>query len=222
MMAFDTELARFNMVEQQVRPWDVLDQRVLDVFRLTPREKFVPQALRLHAFTDTLLPLGHGEVMMPPVVEGRLLQSLDIQKHEHVLEIGTGSGFLTACLARLGASVLSVDIHADFTHAADERLSALDIDNVRLETGDALGGWQPNPDHGFDVIVVTGALLTIPDTLRSHLKIGGRLFVITSRAPAMAACVLTRVDETAWSERQVFETCLPYLVGAEPAPRFVF
>lgn len=171
MMAFDIERARFNMVEQQIRPWDVLDKRVLDTLLKVPREHFVPAEQQHFAFSDIALPIGHGETMLPPVVEGRILQSLLIAPHERVLEIGTGTGFFTACLAHLGQSVHSVDIYPDFTQTALEKLDALNIDRVVLETGDAVNGWASK--ERFDVIVLTGAVQQIPESYRQQLNVGG-------------------------------------------------
>ena len=156
MMAFDTELARFNMIEQQIRPWDVLDKRVLATLAQVPREQFVAPEQRNLAFSDLALPIGFGETMLAPVVEGRLLQAANPQPQERVLEIGTGSGFFTACLTHLARSVVSVDIHPEFTARAAERLAELGIERVLLETGDAARGWAPA--ERFDVISGDDAL----------------------------------------------------------------
>ncbi len=223
-MTFDLELARFNMVEQQIRPWDVLDKRVLETFFRIPRERFVPADQEQRAFSDTRIPLGHGESMLAPVVEGRILQSLLIQPHERVLEIGTGSGFFTACLAHLGQSVRSVDIHADFTATAARNLDALgDLvkrDQILLETGDAHASWAEK--ESFDVIVLTGATVTVPEHYKRQLTVGGRLFVIVGKQPAMSACVITRTGEDTFETTSSFDTETRYLVGAEPKPEFDF
>ena len=171
-MAMNIEQARLNMVENQVRPWEVLDGRVLDVISRVRREDFVAAEHRQLAFADLCLPLGHGEVMMKPVVEGRVLQALELLPTDHVLEIGTGSGFLTACLATLSARVSSVDIHADFIAAAARRLQAAGITNAALATGEAVNGWQP--DGLFDALVVTGAVHAIPPRWLTWLKPGAR------------------------------------------------
>jgi protein-L-isoaspartate(D-aspartate) O-methyltransferase len=218
-MSLDFERARFNMVEQQVRPWDVLDARVLDVLREVRREDFVPARYRKLAFADVAIPLEHGEVMMKPVVEGRLLQALTVAPEDAVLEIGTGSGFLTACLARLGREVVSVDIHGDMVERARVRLvEQMGIANVRLETGDAIVEWQPN--RQFDVIAVTGATHQIPSRFRDWLAPHGRLFAIRGDSPAQQAVVVARVGETEFSETIQFETDLPYLIHAAPPKRF--
>ncbi len=220
MMAFDTELARFNMVEQQIRPWDVLDKRVLDTLFKIPREQFVAAEQRNLAFSDTPLPIGHGEFMLPPVVEGRILQVLNIAPQERILEIGTGTGFFTACLANLGNSVHSVDIHADFTAAASDRLKALGIERVVLETGDAATGWAQN--ERFDVIVITGAVQTIPESYRQQLNVGGRLFAIAGQAPILSGLLVTRHPDDRLTTENLFETATKYLIGAEPKPQFSF
>lgn len=220
MMAFDTERARFNMVEQQIRPWDVLDKRVLDTLFKIPRELFVPTELRHFAFSDMPLPIGHGETMLPPVVEGRILQSLSVKASERVLEIGTGSGFFTACLAQLGDSVRSVDIYPDFTQAAEEKLAALNIERVVLETGDAVNGWAGN--ERFDVIVLTGAVQRIPESYRQQLNVGGRLFAIVGPEQNMSATMVTRQANDQFDTQSLFETYTRYLKGAEPKPQFSF
>jgi len=220
MMAFDFEQARFNMIEQQVRPWEVLDKTVLEVLKNVPREAFVPEDKLTYAFSDMALPIGHGEVMMPPVVEGRMLQALALQSGDAVLEIGTGTGFMTACMASLAASVHSVDIHADFIESAQQRLNALNVCNVRLEVGDAHESWDTG--NRFDVIAITGALSTDPIAYMQQLTVGGRLFCIVGAPPAMQAKLITRVTEDQFVTDALFETCLPWLKGAEPKPRFEF
>jgi len=156
MNEMNFERARFNMIEQQVRPWSVLDPDVLGALGSLPRERFVPDAYRRLAYSDTRIPLDHGQTMMPPVVEGRLLQALELHPDDHVLEIGTGSGFVTACLARLAHSVESVDIHEDFTATTRDRLHRLGIENVELSSGDASRGWDGG--RQYDAIALTGAV----------------------------------------------------------------
>lgn len=219
-MAMNFEQARLNMVENQVRPWEVLNGRVLDVLARVHREDFVDAAHRQIAFADLCLPLGHGEVMMKPVVEGRVLQALDLQPADHVLEIGTGSGFLTACLAGLSARVTSVDIHADFTAAASQRLHATGVGNVTVVTGEAVAGWQPG--SLFDALVVTGAVSEIPPRWLGWLKPGGRLFAVRGLSPVQQASLLTHEGTDRYREQALFETDLPYLTHAEPSQRFVF
>ncbi|HEV7271853.1 protein-L-isoaspartate O-methyltransferase [Pseudoxanthomonas sp.] len=218
-MTIDYSQARENMVEQQVRPWDVLDARVLDALATLPREAFVADAHRALAYADLALPLGHGEVMAKPVIEGRTLQALKPQANEDVLEIGTGSGYLTACLAHLAREVVSLEIHPDLAEAARARLDATGLgSNVRIETADALA-WDS--DRRFDVVCVTGAVATVPARFLQWLRPGGRLFVVQGASPVMEG-VLHVNDVNGARIESLFETDLPYLVGAAPAPQFVF
>jgi protein-L-isoaspartate(D-aspartate) O-methyltransferase len=218
-MTIDYTKARELMVEQQVRPWDVLDARVLDALVSIPRDAFVPAAHRALAYADAALPLGHGESMMKPVLEGRTLQSLEVQAGDDVLEIGTGSGFLTACLGRLAREVHSIDLHPEFTEAARARLDTMGLGaNVRIDTADAFA-W--NTDRRFDAICVTGAVDTIPHRFLQWLRPEGRLFVVRGASPAMEA-VIARNGVNGPRIESLFETDLPYLVGAAPAPRFDF
>lgn len=213
-MAMNFEQARANMVENQVRPWEVLNARVLDTLGRVRREDFVAPEHRQLAFADLCLPLGHGEVMMKPVLEGRVLQALDLQGNERVLEIGTGSGFLTACLAGLAAEVASVDIHADFVAVAGQRLQAAGVANAKLHTGEAVNDWQP--EGQFDVVVATGAVASVPPRWMGWLKPGGRLLAIRGESPVQQMAMITREGE-----ENLLETDLPYLVHAAPSPRFV-
>jgi protein-L-isoaspartate(D-aspartate) O-methyltransferase len=218
MNTMNIEEARFNMIEQQIRPWDVLDDQVLNVIASTPREHFVPEAYRALAFSDISIPLDHGEVMMPPKLEGKVLQSLTLQQADHILEIGTGSGYLTACLANLGGSVLSIDIHDDFIQQARARLTEHDIDNARLVQGDAAAGWET--DETFDAIAVTGSLPVLHRGFHGLLKPGGQLFVIVGRPPIMQALLITRTGEQEWTEESLFETSIPALVNAQAPSAF--
>jgi len=218
-MTLNVELARHNMVEQQVRPWDVLDSRVLEALGSVPREAFVPAAHRALAFADIGLPLGHGEVMMKPVIEGRVLQAVVPSGTESVLEIGTGSGFLTACLARLAASVHSVEQHADLADAARDHLLAAQIVNATVEVAEAVGGFEPRQQ--YDVVVVTGAVAALPQRWRDWVRPGGRLLAIVGESPAQRATLYTRDGGGQWTEASLFETDLPYLSHAAPPQRFV-
>lgn len=218
-MSSDLLLARENMIEQQIRPWEVLDARVLDVFRQLPRDRFMPEAYRAVAYTDVEIPIGHGERTMKPVVEGRTLQSLELSGSERVLEIGTGSGFLTACLSRLAHSVVSIERHVDLVAAASGRLSEHGIDNARVIAANALAGFEP--DDRFDAIVVTAAVDTIPERFLTWLTPTGRLFAVRGRSPAMEAVLVTRIDDSHFRTDSLFETELDYLHGAAPTPRFV-
>lgn len=219
--AVDFERARYNMIEQQIRPWDVLDQRVLDVLAATPREAFVPEQYRSTlAFSDISLPLGHDQHMLPPRLEGRLLQSLALRPHDTVLEIGTGSGYLTACLARLAAQVLSVDLFADFKNAAERKLAGQDIGNVSLKIEDAAAGW--NTDGQFDAIAVTGSLPVLHQGFHRALTVGGRLFVVVGVPPIMEALLITRIGPDQWAQESLFDTLIPPLLNATAPAQFKF
>ncbi|HES76963.1 MAG TPA: protein-L-isoaspartate O-methyltransferase [bacterium] len=213
------EQARFNMIEQQIRPWDVLDSRVLDSLRRVRRECFVPDGYQAQAFTDVMLPLDHGQAMMSPVVEGRVLQALNVQEGERVLEIGTGSGFLAACLSQMGGVVTSVEIFPDLSEKARHVLDAQGYTSVELETGDASQGW--NNHHLYSVIAITGAVSTIADAYKYQLSVGGRLFAVVGQEPAMQAVLVTRDTENEWRFQSLFETSLPYLINSVPTPRFI-
>jgi len=218
-MSLNIELARYNMVEQQVRPWDVLDSRVLEALTAIRREDFVPPASRNLAFADLCLPLGHDQVMMKPVVEGRLLQAVSPTREESVLEVGTGSGFVTACLARLAGSVLSIEQHADFADAARTRLHAANVRNAKVEVAEGVRGFDPG--RQFDVMVVTGAAHALPQHWRGWVKPGGRLFAIVGTSPVQRATLYTRRGDSDWDEQALFETDLPYLNHAAPPKLFV-
>ncbi len=190
MTIANDENARYNMAQQQIRPWDVYDDQVLDIMMELPREQFVPHAYRSLAFADMCIPLGHGQVMMEPKQEARMLQSLAIQPDDRILEVGTGSGFVTACLATLGSTVSSYDIHDAFIQTAEEKLSLQDIDNVQLHLGNAFA--TELPAEGFDVIAVTGSLYKYSDHLEQLLAPGGRLFMVVGASPVMEAMLVTR------------------------------
>lgn len=216
----DIEHARFNMVEQQIRPWDVLDPVVLDLLMRLHREDFVPEQHRALAFVDMEIPLGHGESMLSPKLEARMLQELGIQRGDSILEVGTGSGYMTALLASLGRHVCSVDIVPDFTRNAAARLAAHNISNVTLETGDAARGWDK---HGpYDVIVLTGSVPVLPESFQQSLNPGGRLLAVVGVAPAMQARLVTRTEGGACSTVNLFETCTAPLKNALQQQRFVF
>ncbi|AXK72649.1 protein-L-isoaspartate O-methyltransferase [Lysobacter sp. TY2-98] len=217
-MTPDYAHARELMVEQQVRPWDVLDPRVIDVLATVPRERFVPTPYLGAAYADVALPLAHGEYMFKPVIAGRALEALRPMDTDDVLEIGTGSGYVTACLAKLAREVTTIDRHADFVDAAYGRLEQLGIANTRFEVADALT-WST--DRRFDAICVNAAVDTIPSQFVTMLKPGGRMFIVRGHAPAMEA-VLVRNENGASRIESLFETDIPYLVGAAPVPVFQF
>ncbi|MDY0954447.1 MAG: protein-L-isoaspartate O-methyltransferase family protein [Stenotrophomonas rhizophila] len=213
-MTIDYSHARELMVEQQIRPWDVLEIRVLDVLARLPREAFVAESHKALAYADIELPLGFGQKMMKPVIEGRTLQALDLQPGDEVLEIGTGSGYLSACMGELAREVLSLEIQPELATGARARLDAAGLgNNVRIETADALT-WDT--ERRFDAICVTAAVDTIPSRFTQWLRPGGRLFVIRGQSPVMEA-VLVKADG---STESLFETDIDYLRGAAPAPQF--
>lgn len=219
-MSMNFDLARHNMVEQQVRPWEVLDSSVLELMERLHREDFVPVRYRKLAFADLSIPLDHDQVMMKPVIEGRMLQALELKPDETVLEIGTGSGWITACLAHLASRVVSVEIFADLSASAGRTLQEKEIANVELECGDVMSGWQPEQAH--DVVVVTGSVEQVPEHFRGWVNPGGRMFVVTGQAPAMEAMLYTRLNATEWRAESLFETDLPRLIHAEGPPEFEF
>lgn len=214
------EQARFNMVEQQIRPWEVLDGRVLSLLETVQREDFVPVRYRKLAFADVSVPLDAGQVMMRPKIEARMLQALDLKEDETVLEIGTGSGFVTACLASLAKRVVSVELFEELGQEAAAKLADKNIGNVELFTGDAMRGWQPEQAH--DVVVVTGSVPVVPEQFLGWVNPGGRMFVIRGDSPAMEALLMTRQDVTEWTVESLFETDLLALVNASKEPEFEF
>ena len=216
-MTIDYAKAREAMVEQQVRPWDVFDPRVLEVIARVPREAFVAEAHRALAYSDLALPLGHGEHMLKPVIEGRALQALLVGAGEDVLEVGTGSGYLTACLAALGREVVSLERHADLADAARARLQAQGAANARVDVADAMA-WTT--DRRFDAICVGGAVAAVPQRFTEWLRPGGRLFIVRGEAPAMEAVLMRKQADGSIETESLFETELPYLAGAAPTPRF--
>jgi protein-L-isoaspartate(D-aspartate) O-methyltransferase len=215
-MNFD--VARTQMLGQQLRAWEVLDDRVLRAFAETPREDFVPREYRDLAFADTEIPLPHGQAMLAPKVEGRILQALQVEPIDEVLVVGIGSGYLTACLARLAKRVTSVDIFPDFATAAAPKLAACGIRNVELKTADALTLSYPGR---FDAIAVTGSVPTLDDHFVSMLRPQGRLFIVVGREPAMEARLITLQPNGTTTTESLFETVLAPLVNAERPEPFV-
>lgn len=219
----DLQLARSNMIEQQVRPWDVLDQRVLDVLSEVPREAFVEPEHHGVAYSDFQMPIGHGQHMLKPTVDGRLLQALLLRLTDSVLEIGTGSGYLTACLARLCATVESIEVIPALAESAAQRLSGMGVSNATVVQQDAAQSWDAN--DGYDAIAFTGAIPSIPDFYRNKLKIGGRLFAFLGETskPTMEAVLVTRVKENEWSRESLFEASVDPLVNFDSeSPSFTF
>jgi protein-L-isoaspartate(D-aspartate) O-methyltransferase len=220
MADMNIEKARHNMIEQQIRPWDVIDQRVLDLLQRIPREDFVLPEYRSLAFTDMELPIGHDEVMMEPKLEARMLQTLAIKPDDKVLEIGTGSGYVTAMLAALAAKVVSVEIEPALLQQAERNLATKGIGNVTLQQGDASSGWQDG--QPFNAIVVTGSLPVLPKALKENLQVGGRLFAVVGTAPAMTALLVTRINSNEWREEPLFETVVPPLRYSQTTEQFEF
>jgi protein-L-isoaspartate(D-aspartate) O-methyltransferase len=220
-MAMNTRLedARRQMIEQQVRAWDVLDTRVLDALSAVPREHFVPAAYRGVAFADAAIPIGHGQCMLKPAVEGRMLQALAPKRGERVLEIGTGTGFFAACLSELAGDVESIEIFDDLAASAQTRLAALGLSRVTVTVTDACAH---DFGAGFDVIAVTGSLPVDDPRFERALSVGGRLFIVLGTPPVMEARLITRTAENAWLRERRFETCIEPLLNAAAAPRFHF
>ncbi len=219
----DTQLARSNMIEQQVRPWDVLDQRVLDVLAEVPREAFLAAEHKGVAYSDFPLPIGHKQHMLKPTVDGRLLQALLLNLTDSVLEIGTGSGYLTACLAKLAGHVDSIEIVPELAASATARLAERGVSNVNVMQQDASTTWDAR--DGYDAIAFSGAVPAIPEFYRHKMNVGGRLFAIVGEIsnPTMEALVLTRVRENEWSEESLFEVSVDPLINFDSvAPTFVF
>ena len=212
------EEARAQMLGQQIRAWEVLDDRVLGALGQIPRESFVPDAYRELAFADLDIPLAHGQQMMTPKVEGRLLQALCLEPGDDVLEVGTGTGFLTACLARLANSVVSVDIHEDFSRDARAKVEQLEAGNVEIRTEDAL---TMGHEERFDAIAVTGSIPEFDDHFIRMLRPGGRLFMIVGRPPVMEARVVKMHERGEYSQESLFESVVTPLVNAERPERFV-
>lgn len=214
------EQARFNMIEQQIRPWDVLDQDVLNLLSVVKRENFVPAAYRDIAFADLEVPLPAGEHMLFPRVEARVLQELAVKRNETVLEIGAGSGFMAALLAHRGRHVLTVDIKPELAELAKRNLAENGVTNAEVALGDGARGWPVAAP--YDVICVSGGLPVLPQEMLEQLKIGGRLAAFVGTAPVMKAQIITRIDEKQFRVADVFETFVEPLVNAVHPPRFKF
>jgi protein-L-isoaspartate(D-aspartate) O-methyltransferase len=219
-MAQTLDIAHFNMLEQQVRPSDVLDPRVLMALKDVLRSQFVDDDLAGLAYADTELPIGYGQMMLSPVQQGRLLQVLNVQPDENVLEIGTGTGYFTALLARLAKHIISIEIVPELSALAKHNLATAGIDNVTLYTGDASQGW-PLADR-IDVIVTTAAFVTIPDDYLQRLQVGGRMLAIVGKGHNMKVQLIRRTTERDWETDNIFETVISAMINAEPKPEFEF
>ncbi|WP_034299553.1 protein-L-isoaspartate O-methyltransferase [Herbaspirillum sp. RV1423] len=212
------EQARFNMIEQQIRPWNVLAQDVLDLLTVVRREEFVPAAYRSLAFFDTEIPLPGGENMLAPKVEARILQEANVKKHEQVLEIGAGSGYMAALLAYKGRHVTTVEIDPDLKALAEKNLSGYGVTNVSVELGNGAQGWQGE----YDVIVISGSLPFLPDAFLKQIKVGGRILAIIGEAPVMSLQVITRTSDQVYDTVDVFELLVKPLHAASEHSHFTF
>ncbi|MDD4911795.1 MAG: protein-L-isoaspartate O-methyltransferase [Sideroxydans sp.] len=213
------EQLRFNMIEQQIRPWDVLDAKVLDLLKVVRREQFVPAESKALAFMDIDIPLGHGVTMWQPKIEARALQALNLKPTDNVLEVGTGSGHFTALLAKLAGQVTSVEIVPELSASAAQTLVAHHLGNVTLQVGDAANQWG---EAEYDAIALTGSVPMVPEAYKNQLKVGGRLFAIVGDSPAMQAQVITRVAVDKFETKVLFETSVAPLKNATQPQRFVF
>jgi len=215
----DTQAARRQMVDQQIRTWEVLDPRVLDVLSAVPREAFVPPAYRELAFADAPIPIGFGQSMLAPLLQGRILQALGLNAADSALEVGTGTGYLTACLGLLTSATHSIDIRPEFTATAGANLRAVPQARVQLETRDALNAASFGE---YDVIALTGSLPVYDTRFEKALRVGGRLFAVVGTAPVMDAILVRRVDSNEWIRESLFETVIDPLANATPIQGFVF
>jgi protein-L-isoaspartate(D-aspartate) O-methyltransferase len=214
------EQARFNMIEQQIRPWNVLDQDVLDLLHVVKREQFVPQAYQNLAFADVEIPLPGGESMLAPKIEARILQEVMLKKHENVLLVGTGSGYLAALLAHKGRHVTAVEINPALKELTEQNLAKAAISNVTVELGNGAEGWAKGAP--YDLIVIAGSLEVLPEAFLKEVKVGGRICAVIGTAPVMTANIVTRVSDTAYDNVKVFETNLKPLTGAKAPSHFQF
>ncbi len=219
--AMNLEQARFNMIEQQIRTWDVLDTDVLQTLVDVRREEFVPLAYRNLAFFDCEIPLPCSENMLSPKFEGRILQETAIAKHETVLEIGAGSGYLAALMAQRARHVTTVEIEAELCALASKNLSAYGIDNVTVVNADGALGWA-SQDAAYDVIVLSGSVPVLPEALLKQIKVGGRIFAVVGSAPIMSACLITRMTDEAWDTQTLFETSIKPLRNVAAPSGFQF
>jgi protein-L-isoaspartate(D-aspartate) O-methyltransferase len=211
--AMNIEKARFNMIEQQIRPWDVLDTGVLELLAVVKREDFVPPALRSMAFFDSEVPLPQGQFMLPPRVEARLLQAMAPRRHERVLEIGAGSGYMAALLSHKAGQVVTLEIVPELAKLASENLRRAAVSNVQVV----------EPSNGpFDVIALSGSVASVPQSLLSQLKIGGRLTAIVGELPVMVGVLITRTGENSFETKNLFDTVAPRLSGFDEPSRFKF
>ena len=214
------EQARLNMVESQIRTWEVLDQTVLDLLLTIKREEFVPAQYRELAFADMEIPLGHGEVMLAPKMEARMIQELGVRKTDKILEIGTGSGYVSALLAKLGGQAVSVERIKEFSQSAKRKLAGHGLQNIQLHVGEGAEGWPAQAP--YDVILLTGSVPLLSESFQQQLAIGGRLFAVIGEPPIMTAYLVTRVSTQGFKSVGLFETSIPPLRNVKQPERFVF
>ena len=214
------EQARFNMIEQQIRPWEVLDQQVLDLLFVVKREDFAPAAYRNLAFADMEIPIGSGQIMLAPKIEAKMMQELGIKKTDKVLEIGTGSGYMAALLAARAEHVISVEIRPEIAAFAKENLERAGVSNVTVEVGNGVDGWSARGP--YDAIVVSGSVPTVSPALLKQLRVGGRMTVIVGEAPVMEAQLITCTAEGTYNTVNLFETVIPALDGVGAKDNFTF
>lgn len=212
--------ARTNMLKQQIRAWDVLDDKILALFYKVPREDYVPKKFRELAFADIAIPLGHGQSMMPPKEEARILQDLNIKNTDKALILGADSGYLITLLSRLASKVVYVNDDLDFYEHVKEKVNVEKLPNITMKMGSVNHGWQDMLP--FDVILLTGSLPQIPEDLKNALTVGGRLFVVVGKSPAMEAMIITRLAEHTWNENKIFETDRPRMLDVKEPDSFVF
>ena len=214
------EQARFNMIEQQIRPWNVLDTEILDLLHVVKREQFVPAAYQNLAFADAEIPLPAGQAMLNPKIEARILQEIGLKKHETVLEIGAGSAYMAALMAHRAAKVTTVEVNPEIKELAEKNLAKAGIGNVAVELGNGAAGWDKGAP--YDVIVISGALEVLPEAFLKQVKVGGRIAAIVGQPPAMEFNIITRTGENSWNTVKVFETNVKYLTGAPAVSHFQF
>jgi protein-L-isoaspartate(D-aspartate) O-methyltransferase len=220
MIEMNFETARHNMIEQQIRPWQVIDPVTLDTLEAVPRENFVNDSLKESAFSDVELPIGHNQVMLPPKMEAKILQAVQIKETDKVLEVGTGSGYMTALIAHLADSVTTVEIHEDLSNTAKERLQNEGYNNINFVVADAANGYDQ--DGPYDVIILTGSVPSLPENFKNALKAGGRLFAVIGTAPVMEATLMTRISGTQFATEGLFETEIPELENVAKPNSFTF
>ncbi len=222
MLEMNFETARHNMIEQQIRPWNVIDPVVLDALEAVPREDYVAENFKQSAFSDVELPIGNGQVMLFPKIEAKILQAVQVKKTDNVLEIGTGSGYLTALLAHLADKVCSVEIDEQLSQQAQTKLAAEGFDNISFIVEDGVNGSKAMANGPYDVIILSGSVTQLPDSFQANLKRKGRIFAVIGTAPVMEATLITRVSNTRFAKEVLFETEVPALQNTTKISQFSF